>query len=304
MLKKRNLSNVGRKDSIKTVIMRNLSGWLLLLPAVILFTMLVWRPMIISISYSFFELKGFTPVEFVGFKNFINVVTDSNFMKTLWNTMQYVLWSLIIGFPLPIICAIVLNELVHGQKILKMATYLPVIIPSIATSMIWRMVYMDGTGGLLNMIISFFGGEPAQWLSNKDLVIPLIIISMTWNGFGSTLITYFATLQGVNQELYEAARLDGAGVFGRFWHVLMPHMKGLTLLTFIRQIIGVFGILEQPMAMTGGGPNGASLSLGYTTYKYAFEYGQFGRSLALSVINFLILSIFTLMYFKAEKNSD
>ena len=304
MLKKRNLSYVGRKNSIKNVFMRNFSGWLLLLPTVILFVMLVWRPMIISVSYAFFELKGFTPVEFVGFENFIDVVTDSNFIKTLWNTAQYVLWSLLIGFPLPIICAIILNELVHGQKTLKMATYLPVIIPAIATSMIWRMVYMDGTGGLLNMIVSFFGGEPSQWLSNKDLVIPLIIISMTWNGFGSTLITYFATLQGVNQELYEAARLDGAGVWGRFWHVLMPHMKGLTLLMFIRQIIGVFGILEQPMAMTGGGPNGASMSLGYTTYKYAFEYGQFGRSLALSVINFLILGVFTLIYFKVEKNVD
>ena len=208
---------------------------------------------------------------------------------------------MIIGFPLPFVCAVMMNEMVHMKGYFKITTYLPVVVPAIATSLIWKMVYMDGPGGLLNMVLYYFGVEPMQWLSNKNIAILLIIISTTWNGFGGTLILYLGALQGVNQELYEAARLDGAGFFGRICHVMIPHMRGMLLLMAIRQIIGIFNITEQPLAMTGGGPSGASMSLGLTNYFYAFKYGQYEKSLALGVIVFCILAILTYVYFKLDK---
>ena len=290
--------------SLGGVVKRNISGWLLIIPSLFLFFFIIWRPIAIGIWYSFYSLRGFEREAFVGLKNFEQVLTDTNFIQTLWNTLGYVGWSLIIGFPLPFICAVMLNEMVHIQGYFKITTYLPVVIPIIATSLIWKMVYMDGPGGLLNMILYFFGLEPMGWLSNKNLVIPLIIISMSWNGFGSTMIVYLATLQGINQELYEAARLDGAGFFGRIIHVLVPHMRGLLLLMLVRQIIGVFNITEQPLAMTGGGPNGASMSLGLTNYFYAFKYGQYDKSLALGVITFLLLLVLTFIYFGLDKRVD
>ncbi len=285
------------------LIKRNLSGWLLILPSIILFIMMVWRPIVIGITYSFFKLQGFTPVSWVGFDNYKNVLSDTNFIRTLKNTVGYVVWSLIIGFPLPFICAVMLNELKHFQGYFKITTYLPVIIPSIATSLIWKMVYMDGSGGLLNMLMYFFGLSPMNWLTNKSLVIPLIIISMSWHGFGSTMIVYLASLQSVNQELYEAARLDGAGLFGRIRYVLLPHMRGIMLLMAIRQIIGVFNVTEQPLTMTGGGPNGASMSIGLTNYFYAFKYGQYDKSLALGVVTFALLLSLTFIYFKLDKKT-
>ena len=292
------------RRGISRVFMRNLSGWTLILPSILLFILLVWRPIVIGIGYSFFRLQGFEPVEFVGFKNFSDVLTDTNFIQTLWNTLRYVLWSLVIGFPLPFICAIMLNEMIHAQGYFKVTTYLPVIIPSVATCLIWKMVYLDGSGGLLNMIRYFFGLEPMSWLSDKSLAIPLIVVSMSWNGFGSTMIMYLATLQGINQELYEAARLDGAGFFGRIRHVLFPHMRGLLLLMLVRQVIGVFNVTEQPLTMTGGGPNGASMSLGLTNYYYAFKYGQYDKSLALGVITFLLLLVLTFIYFGLDKQIE
>lgn len=290
--------------SFSGIIKRNISGWTLILPSVMLFILLVWRPIVIGIGYSFFELQGFTPIEFTGLDNYRDVLTDTNFIQTLWNTVKYVVWSLIIGFPLPFICAVLLNEMVHAQGYFKVTTYLPVVIPGIATCLIWRLVYMDGAGGLLNMFLYLFGIEPMGWLSNKDLAIPLIIVAMTWNTFGSTLIMYLATLQGINQELYEAARIDGAGFFGRIIHVLFPHMRGLMLLMIIRQIISVFNITEQPLTMTGGGPNGASMSLGLTNYFYAFRYGQYDKSLALGVVTFAILLVLTFIYFGLDKKTD
>ena len=296
--------NNTKKRSLKVVFKRNISGWLLLVPSVLLFILLVWRPIVIGIEYSFFKLQGFTRVEFVGLKNYIDVITDTNFIQTLWNTVQYVLWSLIIGFPLPFLCAIMLNEMIHGKEFIKFTSYLPVVIPGIATSLIWRMIYLDGSGGLVNMIRSWFGLDPMQLLSNKHLVIPLIVITMTWNGFGGSLLMYLATLQGINQELFEAARLDGAGFLGRIRYVLFPYMKGTLLLMLVRQIIGVFNVMDQPLAMTGGGPNGASLSLGLTNYFYAFKYGQYDKSLALGVITFIMMVGLTVIYFRVEKSVE
>lgn len=293
-----------KQKGLKSIFVQNISGWMLILPSLFLFFMIVWRPIVIGITYSFFKLKGFTPVGFVGLKNFTDILTDTNFVQTLKNTVSYVIWSLLIGFPLPFICAVMLNEMVHAKGFFKITTYLPVIIPSIATSLIWKMVYMDGDGGLLNMILYFFGIGPMNWLSNKHLTIPLIIVATSWNSFGGTLVIYLASLQSVNRELYEAAALDGAGIFQRIKCVLMPHMWGILLLNFVRQIIGVFNITEQPLAMTGGGPNGASMSLGLTNYFYAFKFGQYDKALAVGVVTFLLLLVWTVIYFVMDRKFE
>ena len=170
-----------------------------------------------------------------------------------------------------------------------------------AVYLLWSFVYNDGSSGLLNSILYYFGIGPLNYLSNSKAVIPLIIIMMSWHGFGGTLIMYLATLQGVDQSLYEAARLDGAGFWQRIWHVTMPHSWGIILLLAVRQIISVFSVTEQPMVMTGGGPNGASMTMGLTNYYYAFKYGAMDKALAVGVISFLILIVLTIVYFALDK---
>lgn len=287
--------------NVQRLFRRNISGWLLIIPSVLLFIIIVWRPIIIGIFYSFFRLEGFNRVEFVGFKNFVDVLSDTNFLQTLGNTVKYVLWSFVIGFSLPFIAAVCLNEMVRGKGYFKFIMYMPTILPIIATSLIWQFIYSDSSGGLLNIIRSFFGLEATGWLSNKVLTIPLIVVSMTWNSFGSTMIMYLASLQSIDQSLYEAARLDGAGFWRRIRVVLFPHMRGIVLLLAVRQIIGVFQVAEQPLVMTGGGPNGASLSLGLTNYFYAFQYGNLEKSMALGVITFLLLISLTFLYFRLDR---
>lgn len=295
------ISSTKKKKSLGTVLGKNLPGWILIVPTILLFTLIVWRPIGIAMGYSFFELRGFEPVEFVGLKNFKEVLTDTNFLKTLFNTVQYVFWSLVIGFPLPFIVAVMMNEMVKTKGLFKFVTYLPVIVPAMANYLIWKFIYADGGGGLLNMFLSFLGVGPMEWLSNSKLAIPLMIIAMTWHGFGGTVVLYLASLQGVNQSLYEAAQLDGAGVFTRVKTVMMPHMYGILILNFVRQIINIFQISEMPMVMTGGGPNGATLSLGLTNYYYAFKYSQFDKSMALGVVTFVLLLGLTFVYFKLDK---
>ena len=290
-----------KKNKMRSIWNKNISGWVLILPSILFFVFLIWRPILIGISYSFFKLDGFTPVEFIGLQNFKDVISDTNFIQTFQNTIMYVVWSLVIGFALPVLIAVLINELAYAKGFFRVGIYLPAIIPGIAVFMIWRMIYGDTSAGLLNTIISNFGIDNINWLGSKSLVIPLIVITMTWSGCGATTVFYIASLQSINNELYEAARLDGAGIFARARCVLFPHLSGIMLLNLVRQIINVFNITEQPLTMTGGGPNGASLSLGLTNYYYAFKYGQYDKSLALGVITFCMLMVLTFLYFKMDK---
>lgn len=295
------MSGYKRNNKTRNSLKTNISGWLLVVPTVFLFVFLVWRPIILGISYSFFELNGFEPVKFIGFENYRQVLSDTNFIQTLKNTVYYVIWSLILGLPLPFIAAVMMNEMIHAKQYFKITTYLPAILPGMAVYLLWRFIYGESSGGLINSMLYYLGVQPLPFLASETAVIPLLVIMMTWSGFGGTLIMYLATLQSVNQSLYEAARLDGAGFFRRIMTVTFPHCRGIILLLAVRQIISVFSVTEQPMVMTGGGPGGASMTLGLTNYYYAFRYGSMQKSLALGVITFVLLLGLTFVYFKLDK---
>lgn len=283
---------------------KDLSAWILILPAVICIYLFIIRPQVTGIYWSFFNMRGYKVTNFVGLANYKQVISDTMFVKTLWNTVQYVLWSLVIGFFLPIIIAVILNEMVHARSTLRFCTYFPAILPGMAVSLLWYLMYYPDQGGLLNMLGSWLGLEPYAWLQDSKHTIMLIVISMTWNGCGSTVIYYFASLQGVSRELYEAAIIDGAGFIKRFFTVTLPHIAGIALLFLVRQIIGVFSIMEQPMQMTDGGPNGASNTLGLMAYRYGFVNIKPHLAMAVGVIMFLILMVFTLFYFYLDKKID
>ena len=127
---------------------------------------------------------------------------------------------------------------------------------------------------------------------------------MTWAAFPGTMFLYYTAIQGISTDLYEAAAIDGAGPFRRFWHISLPQVSGLLLLNVVRQIIGVFQVMQEPMVLTGGGPNGASTSLGYQMYQYGFVQGRVGQALALGTITFVILIVATLFYFKLNRKVE
>lgn len=289
------------RRGIGSIFRQNITAWILLLPSLLLFYFLVWRPIGTGLVYSFFKLKNYVPIEFVGLKNYHDVVTDMLFIKTLANSAKYVLWSFVIGFLPPIIFAVILNEIVHMNAFLKFSIYFPQIVPAVAAALIWYFLYLPGDGGVLNIILQKIGLPQQQWLQNSKQTIPLIIVMMTWQGCGGSMILYLASLQGINQELYEAAKIDGANIPTRFANVTLPAIFPIILLQFVRQIIGVFQVMIEPMTMTGGGPNNASISLNLQGFNYAFKNFQPERSLALGVITFLILMVVTCFYFKMQK---
>ena len=287
----------GKKNRLTSYIRKDLISWFLILPFLIMIFTVLWKPTFTGILWSFFEMQGYNVGEFIGFDNYRVILQDTQFLTVLGNTFKYVGWSIVIGFFVPIVYAVIINELKFGKSYFRFAAYFPVLIPGIANSMLWYYMYYPNSGGLLNQFLSVFGVEPLQWLQNGDLTIQLILISTTWHSFGSTMLLYFAALQGISKELYEAALIDGAGVFTRIRKITLPHMGSIILLNFVRQIISVFQILEQPLAMTDGGPRNASTTLGLLGYRYAFQNFKVGNALALNVITFLILIAITIFYF-------
>ncbi|MBO5008312.1 MAG: sugar ABC transporter permease [Clostridia bacterium] len=295
-----------QKHKRRTKFRNNIDAWILMLPMVVILYLFVWRPTVLSGIWSFFNMKAYSIAEFCGLDNYIKVISHTQFLPTLWNTVQYVLWSLVIGFLPPLFIAIMINEIVHFKSGFRVLIYIPAVIPGIAAMLMWYFMYYPDQTGLLNMILAKFGIEPFTWLNNPKFTIVGIIIYTTWKGFAGTMLLYYASLQGVSTEVYEAAIIDGAGPFKRLWHVTRPAMEGLLLLNLVRQIISVFQIMEQPLAMTGGGPNGASTSLAYQLYQYGFNSGGkgTGQAMALGVIIFLILIVFTIFYFWLNKKVE
>lgn len=296
----RTVAQLKRRQRFKT----NLAAWVLLLPVIIVLYLMIWRPVVMGGVWSFFKMKGYTPVEFVGLRNYIEVVKDTQFLPTVWNSVVYVFWSLIVGYLPPMLIAVLLNEMVHFKSGFKITIYLPAIIPGVAAMVLWKFIYAPDTTGLLNMILAKFGISPYGWLNDETFTILYVIIYMTWSSFGGAMILYLATLQGVQTELYEAATIDGAGIFARFRYVTLPQISGVLLLNLVSQIKSVFQVFQEPMVLTQGGPNNASLSVGFQLYKYGFVSGRAGHAMALGLIVFLILITVTAFYFYLQKKVE
>lgn len=283
---------------------QDLFGWCILLPGIILFSFFIWIPLLTSIKLSFFSTKGFQVQDFVGFQNYINVFHHPDFLAALRNTFIYIGWSLLIGFFTPILVAILISETVLMKGFFRAAVYFPAMIPGLASTLIATFFFLGSKSGVLNILLGKVGFESQTWLSHPTWTIPIIIILCTWRGFGGTSLIYMANISSISAELYEAAAIDGAGYFKRVRHIIIPSVTPLAKTLLILQIISVFQILYEPLIMTNGGPNNASISIMQLVYRYAFEKFDYASASALSVIICFILIIISAIYHRAAMRKE
>ena len=296
----------GKRISLRARRAESLKAWLIMLPGLILMSFFGWEPLLESVRMSLYKTENVELVEFVGFKNFISVMGKSNFLQALTNTFSYTFWSLLIGFFLPILLAMLIGETVRGKGFFRTAAYLPNMLPGLAVIILWSAFFSGGKSGVLNILLSRFGVPPQTYLTRAELVIPIIICVATWKGAGATALIYMASMAGVNPELYEAAAIDGASVWQRVRHILLPSIRKLALTLLILQIISVFQIMYEPMVLTKGGPDNASLSLMQLMWQYAFGGAMdYGKASAVAVIVTVILLAMTAVYsYFNNKESD
>jgi len=289
---------------IKVGSVKNISGWLMILPPLLLFAFFVFIPLVESVRLSVYYANGMNLIEFAGFENYKNVVTHPDFLPSLRNTFSYTLWSLVIGFLVPIVLAIIINEIRAGKSFIKISVYLPNVVPGMAMVFLWAFLFRPGSTGILNVLLGRIGIGPQPWLSNPRWTIPLIVVMLTWKGAGATTLLYIAGLQGIDPELYEAAIIDGASIFKRIRYITIPCIYNLARTLLILQIIAVFQILYEPLVMTNGGPNNASISIMQLVFKFAFERFDYPKAAAVSVIISVILIFLTALYFRIIKRKD
>lgn len=294
-------NQIKKKKSLKVIIRKNIGAWLIMLPCLLLFTFFVWLPMIKNFSLSFFDDYSFS--EFRGFSNYIEIFKDDSFLTAVKNTFIYIAWSLVIGFLVPMLMGFLLSECFHAKGFFRVCLYLPCMISGIAVVFLFKNIYGDETYSILNVIIKAFGGDPRLWASDPNIIIPLIVIAMTWKGAGGTALIYLSNFQQIDPTLYEAGRIDGATPIQRFLNITLPQMKNTLLTLLILQIISVFQVFYEPMVIgSWGGPvNDASMSLMLLSYMYAFHDFEYAYAAASSMVLSLIIIIFTIGYFALLK---
>jgi multiple sugar transport system permease protein len=274
-----------------------IGSWLIMLPSILLFAFFLWGPMLQSVTMSLFKTKNIELVEFIGLSNYISVFRREEFHQALANTFSYTAWSLLIGFLAPILMALVIGETTRGKGFFRTAAYVPNILPALAAVLLWTGFFSAEASGVINILLGKLGIRRMAFLSEAHLVIPLIVLTATWKGAGATALIYMAGVSGINPELYEAATIDGAGIVKRIRYITLPAIFSLSSTMLILQIIAIFQIMYEPLVLTKGGPDNASLSLMLLMWRYAFGgVMDFGRASAVAVTISVILLGFTAVH--------
>ncbi|WP_242864368.1 carbohydrate ABC transporter permease [Microbacterium testaceum] len=240
--------------------------------------------------------------DFVGWDNFAYVLSDPGLPQAAGNTVLYTVLAIVFGFPIPLALAVFISEMRSRAWYFSALAYLPVMVPPVAAILLWKFFYAPDADGLFNTVLGWVGIGPLPWLNSPASAMPSIVLETTWAGAGTAVIIYIAALTSIPGELYEAAELDGAGIWRRVWHVALPQMRGIIGTMLLLQIIGTMQVFTEPFLFTGGGPQGATKTLLMTIYDYAFTRVDYGAATALSVLLALVLGLFSLAYFRLTRS--
>ena len=272
-----------------------------LTPMLIVFGVFSWSPIVQSVVMSFQRTNLVSTPEWVGIDNFVNVLSDPNLGVAIANTLYFAVLALILGFPLPLILAVMMSEVRRGKGLYSALAYLPVVIPPVVAVLLWKVFYNASPDGVFNTILGWFGIPPQPWLQSAATAMPSLVIEATWAAAGGSIIIYLAALISVPPELYDAAEVDGAGIWRKLWHVTLPQLRGVLFIMLILQVIATAQVFLEPFLFTGGGPAGATKTVLLYIYDKAFRNslgGDYGEATAVSVLLAIVLAVLSWLYFK------
>ncbi|GAA3049861.1 sugar ABC transporter permease [Streptomyces roseofulvus] len=292
-----------RTAPLATALRRNLTAHGFLIGAVLCFAVFSWYPMVREFLLAFQKTES-GRTTWVGLDNFRTVADDPAFWQAWGNTLLYTALALLLGFAVPFVAALVINEFRHGQGYLRLLVYLPVMLPPVAAVLLFKYLYDPGYG-LLNELLRFLGRPEQQWLQDPDISLLAVVIASTWMNMGGATLIYLAALQSIPGELYEAAELDGAGLLRKIWHVTIPQTRLVLSLMLLMQVIATMQVFVEPFLLTGGaGPEGSTTTVVYLIYQYAFNFNNYGAAAALGLMLLVLLAGFSAAYVKLSRAED
>jgi multiple sugar transport system permease protein len=294
-----------RRTPITWVQGGGLATLLFLLPMLLVFGAFSWYPIVRTVIMSLQHTNLVSAPTWVGLDNFRAVLNDPLLPTAVKNTAYFALLALIFGYPIPLIAAVLMSEVRRFRGVYSALAYLPVVIPPVVAVLLWKTFYDASPTGVFNTMLGWVHLGPYPWLQSQRTAMPSLVLESTWANAGGTVIIYLAALTGVNRELYEAASVDGAGLWRKVWHITIPQLRGVLLLTMILQIIGTAQVFLEPFLFTSGGPANSTMTVLLMIYYYAFGNslgGDYGNATALSLMLAVFLALFSLLYLRLTRS--
>ena len=286
------LSRLRKKEAIEF--------YLIISPWIIGFLLFLGGPIVASAVLSFTDWNLLNPPSWVGVDNYLTIFTDDDmFWQSLKVTAIYTGASVPLGLMLSLLLALLLNTEVRGVRLFRTIYYLPSVMSGVAVALLWSWLF-NPDFGLVNHLLGLFGIPGPTWLASETWALPAMIIMSLW-GAGQSMLIFLAGLQGIPQQLYEAAEIDGASGWSRFVHVTLPMLSPVILFNLIMGIIGSFQVFTQGYIMTNGGPNNATLFYVLNLYNQAFRNLRMGYASALAWILFFIILGLTLLVIRESR---
>ncbi|WP_405720353.1 carbohydrate ABC transporter permease [Streptomyces sp. NBC_00046] len=280
---------------------KQFTAWLFLVPALLIFGLFAWWPIARSLLLSFQKTNLVDPAVWIGLDNFRALFDDPLLGTAVGNTLFFVALGLLIGFPAPLVLAAIMSTVRRGAGVYRFLVYLPVVIPPVVAILLWKWFYDPGSG-LFNNALGKVGLGPYSWLESSDSAMLSLVLESTWAGMGGAVLIYLAAMVGIPGELYEAAEMDGAGIWRRIWHVMLPQLRSVIGLLLLVQLINTVQVFTEPYVFTGGGPENSTLTVLLLIFRYAFQDGEYGQAAALSFLMVLALALLSAVYLRATRS--
>ena len=287
---------------IGVVIRKYYWAYLFILGPVMCTIVFLFIPMISSFAFSLTEWSGLQPPRFVGLANYQKLLFhDPKFLKSFVNTTVFVILGQGSGPIFGLLSALALNEKIRARAVFRTAYFLPVMTALVVVATVWKMLYNEN--GLLNGLLRTADLPTTRWLNNPRTALLSVIVTSVWQGFGFETVIFLAALQAIPKELYEAAMIDGASAWNRFWHVTLPSLRPVIVMIYIIGIIGSYQVFDQIYVMTDGGPINSSRSIVFHLWDN-FHYMKFGYASAVAYILFAILALFSYLQMRFLGGED
>jgi multiple sugar transport system permease protein len=286
---------------------QGLTAWLFSLPFLLIFGGFMVVPLLGSFFMSFTDMKLAdlrTPfaVNFVGIEQYQRLFGDARFLRALANTFGFAVVAIPVTVGLGLLLAVgVNNGITRLRSVFRLGFYAPVVTSVIAIAVVWR--YILQPDGLLNTMLGWLGIDGPNWLADPHWALPAIVGMWSWHHVGNMMVIFLAGLQAVSPDVLEAARVDGANAFQRFFRITLPLLRPTVLLGFVLLSISSLQLFEEPFVMTQGGPLDATLSVTYFTFNQ-FGFGNYGFSAAASYVLFVVIALLSLLQFRLLRSKD
>jgi len=282
-------------------------GWLYLLPGLLIYLVFVFYPIIETFRTSFFKWDGFSSARvFVGFQNYISLVTDAQFLKALLNNLTFIIFYSIIPIILGLLLASLLGRKpLPGMTFFRTGLFLPQILSMVVVGVTWRWIF-NPNFGLLNVGLRAVGLDAftRAWLGDFQLALPSVGAVGTWVQYGFCMVLFLAGMQRIPGDQYEAAELDGANEFRQLLHITLPSLRAELGVALITTVIAALRVFDLVYVTTRGGPGDSTLVTGFLVYRSAFQQNQLGYASAVATVMTLLIFVISLVILRFQARGE